>query len=175
VTFDGARALHRFYLTTWVFLPDPSVARPGHPSLAGSGDRRADRHYIRAPVYLVTISLAMKSVKPCSADRPALRDPPLFSMSAVNQRRGADGELWQPKFFDRALRSVKEYNQKVESIHLKPVRAGHSDILTELAPRPTSAVCPTSGRTTYLQIRIPAPNAVGAKTRCFIQGRVRSP
>ncbi len=46
------------------------------------------------------------------------------SMSAVNQRRGADGELWQPRFFDRALGSVKEYNEKVEYIHLNPVRAG---------------------------------------------------
>jgi REP element-mobilizing transposase RayT len=45
-------------------------------------------------------------------------------MSAVNQRRGADGELWQPRFFDRALRTVKEYNEKVEYIHLNPVRAG---------------------------------------------------
>jgi hypothetical protein len=63
----------------------------------------------------------MKSVKPCSADRPALRDPRLFSISAVNQRRGADGELWQPRFFDRAPRSVRECNQKVESIHLNLV------------------------------------------------------
>ena len=46
------------------------------------------------------------------------------SMSAVNQRRGAEGELWQPRFFDCALRSVKEYNEKVEYIHLDPVRAG---------------------------------------------------
>ena len=45
-------------------------------------------------------------------------------MSAVNQRRGAGGELWQPRLFDRALRTVQEYNEKVESIHLKPVRAG---------------------------------------------------
>ncbi|MGA2606070.1 MAG: hypothetical protein ABSH01_01280 [Terriglobia bacterium] len=51
---------------------------------------------------------------------------------AVNQYRGADGELWQPRFpsaglracFDRALRSVKEYDEKVEYIHLNPVRAG---------------------------------------------------
>src|SRR5208283_3589940 len=43
---------------------------------------------------------------------------------AVNQRRGAEGEMWQPRFFDRALRSVKEYNEKVEYIHLNPVRAG---------------------------------------------------
>jgi hypothetical protein len=31
----------------------------------------------------------------------------------------------QPRFFDRALRSVKEYYEKVEYIHLNPVRAGH--------------------------------------------------
>ena len=46
------------------------------------------------------------------------------SMSAVNQRRGAEGEPWQPGFFDRALRTVKEYNEKVEYIHLNPARAG---------------------------------------------------
>jgi len=93
--FNRARARHPFHLTAWVFLPDPS----------------ADGHCICAPVYPVAISLAMKSVKQSS-------------MSAVNQRRGAEGELWQPRFFDRALRTVKEYNEKVEYIHLNPVRAG---------------------------------------------------
>jgi hypothetical protein len=29
---------------------------------------------------------------------------------AVNQRRSAEGELWQPRFLDRTLRMVKEYN-----------------------------------------------------------------
>ena len=38
--------------------------------------------------------------------------------------RGAGGELWQPRSFDRALRSAKEYNEKVEYLHLNPVRAG---------------------------------------------------
>jgi hypothetical protein len=46
------------------------------------------------------------------------------SMGAANQRRGTDGELWQPRFFDRALRSVDEYNEKLEYIHLNPVKAG---------------------------------------------------
>jgi REP element-mobilizing transposase RayT len=105
--FTRARALHPSYLRAWVFLPDPAAAG----------------HCICAPVYPVTISLAMKSVKPCSADR-RFCGPRLFSMSAVNQRRGADGELWQPRFFDRALRSVKEYNEEVEYIRLNPVRAG---------------------------------------------------
>jgi REP-associated tyrosine transposase len=90
--FNRARTLHPFCLTAWVFLPD-------------------HWHCIGAPVYPVTISLAMKSVKQSST-------------SAVNQRRGTEGELWQPRFFDRALRSVKEYNEKIEYIHLNPVRAG---------------------------------------------------
>ena len=37
---------------------------------------------------------------------------------------GADGELWQPGFFERALRAVKECNENLEYIHLNPVRAG---------------------------------------------------
>jgi hypothetical protein len=45
-------------------------------------------------------------------------------MSAVNQRPGADGELWQPRFFDCATRTVEEYSDKVGYIHLNPVRAG---------------------------------------------------
>jgi putative transposase len=101
--FNRARVLHPFYLTAWVFLPDLS----------------ADGHCICAPVHPATISLAMKSVKQSST-------------SASNQRRGTESELWQPRFpsaglracFDRSLRSVKEYEEKVEYIHLNPVRAG---------------------------------------------------
>ena len=90
--FNRARALLPFYLTAWVFLPD-------------------HWHCICGPIYPVTISLAMKSVKQSS-------------LSAVNKRRGTEGELWQPRFFDRALRTVQENNEKVEYIHLNPVRAG---------------------------------------------------
>lgn len=42
----------------------------------------------------------------------------------INRRRAAQGELWQSRFFDRAPRSVKEYNEKVECLHLNPVRSG---------------------------------------------------
>src|SRR2546428_5237917 len=46
------------------------------------------------------------------------------SMILMNRRRAESGELWQARFFDRALRTVKEYNEKVEYIHLNPVKAG---------------------------------------------------
>ncbi|MGO8817758.1 MAG: REP-associated tyrosine transposase [Terriglobia bacterium] len=71
-------------------------------------------HCIVAPRYPETISRVIKCVKQSS-------------MSGINQRRGTEGELWQPRFFDRALRTVKEYQDKVEYIHLNPVRAGLVD------------------------------------------------
>ena len=68
-------------------------------------------HCIAAPRYPATISQVIKCVKQSS-------------MTGINQRRRTEGELWQPRFFDRALRTVQEYNEIVEYIHLNPVRAG---------------------------------------------------
>ena len=42
----------------------------------------------------------------------------------LNATRKESGLFWQPRFFDRALRTVGEYCEKVEYIHLNPVRAG---------------------------------------------------
>jgi hypothetical protein len=42
----------------------------------------------------------------------------------INAGREESGLLSQPRFFARALRTVKEYYEKVEYIHLTPVRAG---------------------------------------------------
>jgi hypothetical protein len=44
------------------------------------------------------------------------------SIIAINKGRGETGELWQGRFFDRALRTVKEYLETVEYIHMNPVR-----------------------------------------------------
>jgi len=68
-------------------------------------------HAILYPPHPLTVSQAMKAVK-------------LSSMILINRRRGETAELWQGRFFDRALRTVKEYNEKVEYIHLNPVRRG---------------------------------------------------
>jgi hypothetical protein len=46
------------------------------------------------------------------------------SMIGTVVRRGERAELWQDRFFDRPLRTVKEYNERVEYIHLNPVRRG---------------------------------------------------
>jgi len=84
-----------FLLTAWVFLPDPAAAG----------------HAIIFPPYPLTISRVMESIKVGSTHR-------------INSGRRESGLLWQPRFFDRAVRTVQEYYEKVEYIHLNPVRAG---------------------------------------------------
>jgi hypothetical protein len=42
----------------------------------------------------------------------------------INAKREEPGLLRQPRFFDRAVRTVKGYYEKLEHIHLNPVRAG---------------------------------------------------
>jgi len=68
-------------------------------------------HAIFYPAHPLTIGRVMESIKDAATKR-------------INRSRREVGRLLQPRFFDRALRTVKEYNEKVEYIHLNPVRAG---------------------------------------------------
>ena len=63
------------------------------------------------PRFPASISRVMESIK-------------VGSTLHINAERKGSGHLWQPRFFDRALRSVKEYHEKVAYLHLNPVRAG---------------------------------------------------
>lgn len=42
----------------------------------------------------------------------------------INRLHGAHGPLWQPRYFDRVMRTVKEYHETLEYMHLNPVRKG---------------------------------------------------
>jgi REP element-mobilizing transposase RayT len=66
-------------------------------------------HAITYPPCPLTISTVFKVIK-------------VRSMIGINIRRRECGKLWQGRFFDRALRTVKEYNERVGYIHLNPVR-----------------------------------------------------
>jgi hypothetical protein len=46
------------------------------------------------------------------------------STRQINTKRKEAGELWQGRFFDRALRTVKEYGRAIEYIHWNPVKRG---------------------------------------------------
>jgi len=68
-------------------------------------------HAIIYPPNPLTISRVFQSVK-------------VSSTIAIKVCQREAGELWQIRFFDRALRTVQEYLEKVEYIHPKPVRRG---------------------------------------------------
>ncbi len=68
-------------------------------------------HAIIYPPHPISISRAMSAVK-------------VSSTIAINHARNEKGELWQERFFDHALGTVKEYWETVEYIHLNPVRRG---------------------------------------------------
>ena len=68
-------------------------------------------HAIIYPPHPLTISMSMESIKDGATKR-------------INHSRREAGVLFQPRFFDRALRTVQEYHEKVEYIHLNPVKAG---------------------------------------------------
>ena len=68
-------------------------------------------HAIIYPRHPLTISRVMEAIKVGSTLR-------------INGARRRKGRLWQPRFFDHAIRTVKEYGEKVEYIHQNPVRAG---------------------------------------------------
>jgi REP-associated tyrosine transposase len=68
-------------------------------------------HAVIGVRYPKTISTVMESIK-------------VGSTRQMNSLKKEAGRLWQGRFFDRALRTVREYNQAVEYIHLNPVRRG---------------------------------------------------
>jgi putative transposase len=68
-------------------------------------------HAIIYPRHPLTISTTMKSVK-------------LKSTSLINAIRSQDGQLWQARFYDHALRTVGDYHDCVDYIHRNPVRRG---------------------------------------------------
>jgi REP element-mobilizing transposase RayT len=68
-------------------------------------------HAIFYRAHPFTISRVMESIKDAATKR-------------INRSPRERGTLLQPRFFDRALRTVSEYNEKVEYIHLNPVKAG---------------------------------------------------
>jgi putative transposase len=81
------------------FLPTTWVFLPDH------------WHAIVYPPHPLSISRVMSALK-------------VSSTTAVSMGRRERGELWQERFFDHALRTVKDYWDTVDCIHMTPVRRG---------------------------------------------------
>ncbi len=48
----------------------------------------------------------------------------IASNHAVNRSRHTRGNFWQLRYFDRAIRTVREYQDILQYIHLNPVKKG---------------------------------------------------
>ena len=46
------------------------------------------------------------------------------SRQAVNQSRGKRGHFWQARYYDHAIRTVKEFHDALRYMHLNPVQKG---------------------------------------------------
>ena len=68
-------------------------------------------HAIIYPPHPLSIAQAMSAIK-------------VSSMVAINHDRHEKEEVWQERFFDHALRTVKDYGETVEYIHMNPVKRG---------------------------------------------------
>jgi REP element-mobilizing transposase RayT len=62
---------------------------------------------------------AIRLLFPVSSRRSSFAPPP-----QSNQRCQQSGPVWQGRFFDRVLRTIKEYWETVDYIHMNPVRRG---------------------------------------------------
>ena len=125
--------LRRVVLSSRFFFVTCRVARPRSPlgesefaCLAGviRSRREKERFLLTAWVFLpdpwqailfprqpATLSGVMESIK-------------VSSTRLIHNGQGETGRVWQGRCFDRTLRTVKEDHEKVEYIHLNPVKAG---------------------------------------------------
>jgi REP element-mobilizing transposase RayT len=53
-----------------------------------------------------------------------LHDAKKIMTLRINARRGAQGPLWQHQFWDRFVRHERELNERLDYMHLNPVRKG---------------------------------------------------
>jgi putative transposase len=54
----------------------------------------------------------------------AAHDIKQVSARKINRRRGTRGAFWQHQFWDRFVRNASEFSERLEYMHLNPVRKG---------------------------------------------------
>ncbi len=53
-----------------------------------------------------------------------IHDVKKVSARRLHERRGTEGPLWQHQFWDRFVRNAKEFSERLDYMHLNPVRKG---------------------------------------------------
>jgi putative transposase len=111
VTYNLSRERSLLGETDFASLAESiASARTAHPFLLTAWVFLPDHwHGIVYPPYPLTISRVLKSIK-------------LISTPFINRLPRELGQLWQGRFFDHALRTVRKYHECINYIHQNPVR-----------------------------------------------------
>jgi len=86
-----------------------------------------------------------------------LHDAKKLMTLRLRARRGSRGPFWQHPFWDRFVRNEREFHQRLEYMHMNPVRKG-------LVKQPEDWRCRVT--TTSLSIRRPGRRARSKLTTC---------
>ena len=115
----------RYFFVTCNLARNRSLLRePGFGNLSGAiaQSRQEQGFWVTAWVFLPDHWHAIIYLRDPLTVSDVLRTIKLRTTSAINQDRQEAGPLWQGRFFDRVLRTVKEYWETVDYIHMNPVR-----------------------------------------------------
>jgi putative transposase len=125
--------LRRLFLSGKIFFVTCNVLRTrtaltGHEFalLAGVFDRVRQRRGFLLSGYVFMPDHWHALVFPAARDTlPRIMGSlKVASNRAVNRSRHRRGNLWQLRYFDRAIRTVREYRDALQYMHLNPVKRG---------------------------------------------------
>ena len=113
-----------FFVTSNLDRSRPFLTDPDVEDLAGAVPkaRKAQGFWIIAWVFLPDHWHAVIYPRQPLEISSVLKTIKLRTASGINGRRRETGPVWQRRFFDRILRTVKEYWETVDCIPMNPVR-----------------------------------------------------
>jgi len=114
----------RWFFVTCRLLPGRKILSDSEfARLARVIQERREEHRFLLTAWVFLTGMRFSSRGPLTISRvmEAFKD---LATTRINPSRGEVGRLLEARFFDRALGTVEEYDEKVQYIHLNPVRAG---------------------------------------------------
>lgn len=95
-------------------------------ALAGAIDRaRARQHFfVTGYIFMPDHWHALLHVPRDGSLPQTMNSIKVAAARRINMLHNARGPLWQPRYFDRVMRTINEYHETLEYLHLNPVRRG---------------------------------------------------
>jgi putative transposase len=115
-----------FFVTCNVLRNQPQFTEPDFAILAAVFGRVRTRRGFLLSGYVFMPDHWHALIFPAEGDTlPRLMGAlKIASNRAISRERRTRGNLWQLRYFERAVRTVKEYRDALRYIHLNPVRRG---------------------------------------------------